>query len=250
MPSSSGIACRDRAAEDEQQQDREDRERDQLRAREVLAGLVVDLVEAHAEAAEADVERARADPAQRLLGRLAAVALDVLRRQGGRDDERAAVGFDQHARRLAVGERVDDVADVARVRQRATDAVDLPDDGKAPDVQLAPPGSAHEHDDPRARVVAELRAQGLRRPLALRGRVGEAGGLEVVLDVVAESTCAEHEHTDEREDELRLAPRQGRDAIEHGETLQTRRPFSRFRARRTAADRPDRLGRRGSRRRS
>ena len=53
-PISSGIAAAIDAAEDEQQQDREDRERDQLGLGQVLARLVVDLVEARGEAADAD----------------------------------------------------------------------------------------------------------------------------------------------------------------------------------------------------
>ena len=89
---------RDDAAEDEQQQDREDREGDHLRPGEIVTRLVVDLVEADRETAHAHVERAVADPPLGLLGRLAAVALDVLGRQAGGDDERAAVAREQRAR--------------------------------------------------------------------------------------------------------------------------------------------------------
>ena len=50
-----------------------------------------------------------------------------------------------------------------------------------------PSAVAHDEDDARVRVVAERLAQQLGRALALRGAVGEAGRLEVVLDVVPDA---------------------------------------------------------------
>ena len=139
-------------------------------------------------------------------------------------DERLAVALDQRGGRLAVAQRVEDVADEARVAQRGGDPVDLVADRRARHVEPAAARVAHEHDDPGAGVVAELAAQELRRALALGGGVGEAGRLEVVLDVVAECARARDEDADEREHELRLAPRQRCDPVEHvGATLQARR---------------------------
>ena len=48
--------------------------------------------------------------------------------------------------------------------------------------------------------------QVVRRPLALGGGVGEAGRLEVVLDVVAEGDREQGEEADDRQDELRVLP--------------------------------------------
>ena len=61
------------------------------------ARLVVDLLEADREPAEAHVERAVADPPPGVERGVPAVALDVLDREVGRDHERAAVALDERA---------------------------------------------------------------------------------------------------------------------------------------------------------
>ena len=81
----------DHAAEDEEQEEGEHREGDQLGLGQVLAGLVVGLVEALGEAALGDVERAcvgeRLDP----FGGDAAGVLDVVGREVAGDRQRFAV---------------------------------------------------------------------------------------------------------------------------------------------------------------
>ena len=145
---------RDDPAEHEQQQHREDRERDQLGLREVRARLVVDLLEADREPAEAHVERAQADPPPGVERGVSAVALDVLDREVRGDHERAPVALDERAGLGPAGERVRDVADVARAAQRGGDPVDLAAHRDADEGRRAPgplgsapgqPRSAIEH---------------------------------------------------------------------------------------------------------
>ncbi len=77
-------------------------------------------------------------------------------------------------------------------------------------------GGADDEDDRRVWVVAERLAEQAAALLALRGGVGEAGRLEVVLDVVAEGDGDEDEDADGGEDELRARPGEVGDPVHGG----------------------------------
>ena len=122
------------------------------------------------------------------------------------EDERAPVAGDQLGAGAAVAQRVDDVADVLDPGDLAAEPVDLAPHGGAREVEAPAARSADEQHDPGVRVVAERVAEQAVGLLALRGGVGEAGRLQVVLDVFAEGDRDEREGADRREDELRVLP--------------------------------------------
>ena len=92
----------DHAAKDDEEHDRQKRERDQLGLGEVLAGLVVHLVEAGGESAHPDLEALGRELLLRVLGRGPAVVFDVLGREMARDHYRALVVGNQRAFRADV----------------------------------------------------------------------------------------------------------------------------------------------------
>ena len=112
-------------------------------------------------------------------------------------------------------ERVDDVADVLDPASPAAEPVDLAPHRRAAQVERAAAGGADDEHDPRVRVVAERVGEQALGLLALRGGVGEAGRLEVVLDVFADRDREDGEGADRREDELRVLPGEVGDAGEH-----------------------------------
>ena len=170
---------RDHAAEDQQQQHRQDRERDQLGVGQVLAGLVVDLVEARREPAVADVEQVGRHPlAHRLVGEPALV-LDV----GGRQLR----GQHQRPRRpRRPGRRLVTLPTYAAPRSSSASRSTSACDRRVVGVERAAVGRPDQHDQAGLGGVPERVGEHLAGPLALRRRVGEAGRLEVVLDVVTE----------------------------------------------------------------
>ena len=196
---------RHHAAEDDQQQHRQDRERDQLRVGQVLAGLVVDLVEARREPAVADVEQIGSHPLpHRLVGEPAFV-LDVRGRQLRR----------QHQRPAVLGGSGGHVADVRRTAQLLGEPVDLRLHLGIVGVQRGIVGRSDEHDETGLGGEPEVLGQRLAGPLALRRRVGEAGRLQVVLDVVTEERRRRSEQEGGDQDLARVVPRQAADPLEH-----------------------------------
>jgi hypothetical protein len=144
-----------------------------------------------------------------------------------RDDERLVVASDQ-ARAGSAGsgaltgggasagrQRVDDAADVLDAADLLAQPRDLAPHRRARDVEPAAVGVAHDEEERGVRVVAERFAQGLGRLLALGRTVGEAGRLEVLVDVVAERDRQDGEGADEGEHELGPSPCEIRDPREH-----------------------------------
>ena len=156
----------DDAAEDEEQQQGQHREGDQLGLGQVLAGLVVGLVEARREAALGDVERARVGQRLDPFGGDAAGVLDVVGREVAGDRQRSPVAGDQLGAGARVAQRVDDAADVFDLRHPAASrSTSRRTAGRAG--RAAAAGGADDEDDRRVGVVAERVAQQSRRPLAL-----------------------------------------------------------------------------------
>ena len=173
-----------------------------------------DLVEARRVAAHRDVEAAVADRRLRVLGGVAALVLDVGGGEVAGDEDRPAVGLDQR-RGAAVLERVVDEADALDPGDRLGEPVDLLADGGIVEVERAAAGGAHHQRDPGVGVVAEPVPQGVGRDGALRGVVGEPGGLQVLLDVAGEAEAGQDHNQDRREDGLGIPPGQARDSLEH-----------------------------------
>jgi hypothetical protein len=200
---------RDRGGDDppehEQQEERQDRKGDQLCRGQVLAGLVVGLVEAGRVAGQGGVEPARRQHRADVFGGVATGVLDVGGGEVGGDRERLGVAGDQRGGG-GFAQRVDDPSDVFDLGDPAAEPVDLSAEGGGGEVEAAAVGGADEDDQARVGVVAELAAQQRSRPLALRGAVGEPGRLEVALDVFADHRGEDDEGGDGGEDELRVLP--------------------------------------------
>ena len=149
----------DDAAEDEEEEQGQQREGDQLGRGQVLAGLVVGLVEALREAALGDVERAgvgqRLDP----FGGEAAGVLDVVGREVASDRQRLAVFGDQLGAGAGVAQRVDDPTDVLDLCHAVAEPVDLAPNRGVGEVEPAALGRADDEDDRRVGVVAESVAE-------------------------------------------------------------------------------------------
>ncbi len=215
---------RDRAAEHEQQQQGQDREGDQLGVGQVLASLVVDLVEARRVAGVVDPEQVGGHPlAHRLVGQ-AALVLEVGGGELGGQGEGAAVGRQEGGARDRVVEGVDHVPDEARPGERCGQSVDLSHDLGILEVERPVLQRPEEHHDGGLGRVAEVLREQLTRLAALRCRVREAGGLEVVLDVVAEEHGQPGEHHRRHEHPPGVVPGEARSAVQHDGTLLHLRP--------------------------
>ena len=114
------------------------------------------------------------------------------------------------------------MADVFDPGDLAAEPVDLASHRRAAEVERAAAGGADDEDDPRVRVVAERVGEQALGLLALRGGVGEARRLEVVLDVFADRDREDGERADGPEDELRVLPGEVGDADEHSGRDRTR----------------------------
>ena len=196
-PSSSGTAAATSPRKTKQQQQGQRGEGDQLGLGEVLARLVVDVLEPGRVAGHRHVEQRGVHALACLVRGDAALLLDVDHREAGRQDQRAAVGRDEALALTRLRQGVDHPSDVAGLLELPRQARDLGADRRALGVQPAAVLGPHEHDDARVGVAAERLAHHLGGALALGGGVGEARGLEMVLDVVADGDGADRERRDD-----------------------------------------------------
>ena len=128
--------------------------------------------------------------------------LDVVGREVGGDRQRLAVAGDQVGAGSPVAQRVDDAADVLDLGHFGAEPVDLAPHGGVAEVELAAVRASGRRG--RSPGWGRSRASRAARRVACslsEARVGEAGRLEVLLDVVADR---------DREAGRRRRPRRGR----------------------------------------
>ena len=107
---------------------------------------------------------------------------------------------------LERSQRIDRVADELDAVQLVDQPVDLPADGRRGDVESLVVLVAHQDDEPRVGVVAELVLKELSRPLALGRRIREAGGLQVLFEAAAEDARDNDEDANGDQDRFRAPP--------------------------------------------